>query len=432
VVQVASVMAQRPERSLPKQTQSWGELKGAYRFLSNPRVEPAWIGRAHQQLTREACLAQAVVLCVQDDSDLCAVKIDAEQYMMHSTLAVLPSGEVLGLLQQRFFARVEQPDRETRKQRAGRWRESDVWQEAVEEIGDSPSPCRFIHVADRGADNLRFMHACVNRNVGFVVRAHHDRRVNEGAGKLWAHLVDQPIAGTTVARIGTQRNGLGRIVRQGRDATLAVRLARVRLEEPSNGHEQHDGPLTVNVIYLREIDPPAGVEPVDWMLLTSEPATTFEQALVIIGYYRCRWVIEEWHRALKEGCRLEGSQLQDAQALLRLTAVLSVVAIRLIQLRDLADTTLADTTRQDPKALQGLVPPTWILIVATLAKADPATLTPRQFWRLIARRGGWLARKSDPRPGWKAIWTGWHDVQQLVEGAELIASSNKLTLTGCG
>jgi hypothetical protein len=420
-------MAQRPERSLPQQTQSWGELKGAYRFLNNRRVEPARIGRAHQQLTREACPSQAVVLCVQDDSDLCAAKIDSEQHVMHSTLAVLPSGEVLGLLQQRFFARVEQPEKETRKQRAGRWRESDVWQEAVEEIGASPSPCRFVHVADRGADNLRFMHACGSSSTGFLVRAHHDRRVNEGAGKLWAHLADQPVAGSTVAHIGTQRNGLGRIVRQGRDAKLAVRLARVRLEEPSNCHEQHDGPLTVNVVYLSEIDPPAGVEPVDWMLLTSEPAATFEQALVIIGYYRCRWVIEEWHRALKEGCRLECSQLENAQALMRLTAVLSVVAIRLIQLRD-----LADKQEGDAQTLRQLLPATWILIVAALARTDPAALTPKQFWHTIAQRGGWLGRKSDGRPGWKAIWTEWHDVQQLVQGAELIASINKLTLTGCG
>jgi hypothetical protein len=372
-------------------------------------------------------MSHPVVLCVQDDSDLCAAKIDAEQYVMHSTLAVLPMGDLLGLLQQRFFARVEQPARETRKQRAGRWRESDVWQEAVEEIGDSPSNCRLVHVADRGADNLRFMHACMNRNVGFVVRVHHDRRINQATGKLWLHLAEQPIAGVTVATIGTQRNGLVRIVRLGREAKLAVRYATVRLEQPWNSHEEHDGPLMVNVIYLSEIDPPTGIEPVDWMLLTSEPAATFEQTLVIIGYYRCRWAIEEWHRALKEGCRLERSQLHDAQALMRLTAVLSVVAIRLIQLRD-----LADKQGDDVQTLRQLLPATWILIVGALAKTDPAALTPKQFWHTIAKRGGWLGRKHDGRPGWKAIWTGWHDVQQLAEGAELIASIKKITLTRCG
>jgi len=424
---MAAVMAEHPDRSLSKQTQGWADLKGAYRFLSNDRIEPARIGQTHQRLTRAACASQAVVLCVQDDSDLCAARIESEQHIMHSTLAVLPSGELLGVLQQRFFARVEQSAGETRKQRAARWRESDVWQEAVEEIGDSPLGCRFIHVVDRGGDNLRFMHACVKHNVGFVARANHDRRVNDATGKLWTHLAQQPLAGTTIATIGTQRNGLGKIVRRGRQAKLAVRYATVCLEQPWNCHEEHDGPLTVNVVYLSEIDPPAGVEPVDWMLLTSEPVNDLQQALVIVDYYRCRWVIEEWHRALKEGCRLESSQLHEPAALLRLTAVLSIVAMRLLQLRD-----LADQQGDDAPLLQQVLPATWILIVAALAKTDPDTLTPRQFWQTLARRGGWLGRKNDGRPGWKAIWTGWHDVQQLAQGAELIASINKLTLTRCG
>ena len=43
---------------------------------------------------------------------------------------------------------------------------------------------------------------------------------------------------------------------------------------------------------------------------------------------------------------------------------------------------------------------------------DPETLTPKQFWRNIARQGGWIGRKSDGRPGWKTIWRGWYDVHQ--------------------
>lgn len=420
-------MAEHPERSLSKQTQRWGDLKGAYRFLGNGRIEPGQIGQAHRRLTRQACASHPVVLCVQDDSDLCAVKIEAEQHVMHSTLAVLPTGQLLGVLQQRFFARVQQCPAETRKQRAVRWRESDVWKEAVQEIGQSPCPCRFIHVVDRGGDNLRFMHACVKQDVGFVARAHHDRRVNDATDKLWTHMAEQPVAGTTVAQIGTQRNGLGRIVRRGRQAKLAVRYARVRLEQPWNCHEEHDGPLTVNAVYLSEIDPPTGVEPVEWMLLTSEPVNNLQEALAIVNYYRCRWVIEEWHRALKEGCRLENSQLKEPAALLRLTAVLSIVAARLLQLRD-----LADEQGDDANTLRQLLPVTWIGIAAALARTDPNLLTPKQFWQTLARRGGWLGRTRDGRPGWKAVWTGWHDLQQMAEGVELIASINKLTLTGCG
>jgi hypothetical protein len=410
-------MVRHPDRSLPKQAGKWAELKGAYRFLNNPRIEPAQISSRHRELTARACLGHRVVLCVQDDSDLSGVKIEGDEFVMHHTLAVLPGGELLGILQQRFFQRVQTPAGETRKQRAGRWRESDVWQEAVEEIGASPAPTRLIHVADRGADNLRFMHACVASNAGFVVRAHHDRRVNAAAAKLWDHLEAQPGVGTTMAQIGTQRNGKGRIVRRGREAKLEVRFARVRLEEPWNRHEEHDGPLEVTAIYLREIDTPADAEPVEWMLLSSEPVSSLEEALVIVGYYQCRWVIEEWHRALKEGCRLESSQLEDARGLMRLAAVLSIVAVRLIQLRDFADQQV-----EEPETLKRLVPTLWIQIAAALARRAAEELTPKEFWQTLARRGGWLGRKGDSRPGWKAIWTGWHDLQQMVEGAELAAS----------
>lgn len=156
--------------------------------------------------------------------------------------------------------------------------------------------------------------------------------------------------------------------------------------------------------------------------------TNLQAALAIVRYYRCRWVIEEWHRALKEGCRLERSQLEEPAALHRLAAVLSIVAVRLIQLRDLA----GEPSDEDPLVLKQRVPPLWIVIVAAWAQRPAEQLTPRQFWQTIARRGGWPGRKQDGRPGWKAIWTGWHDVQQLVEGVELAASVKENTLTRCG
>ena len=139
---------------MPKQAGSWADLKGAYRFFSNPRVDELKIGAPHRAATLSACHGHEVVLCVQDDSDLSAIKIAAEEHLMHHTLAVLPTGRLLGILQQRFFARVKKEEGETRKERAARWRESDIWQESVEAISEPPERTRFIHVADRAADNL--------------------------------------------------------------------------------------------------------------------------------------------------------------------------------------------------------------------------------------------------------------------------------------
>jgi hypothetical protein len=427
---MAAMMAMNPTASLPTQSNGWADLKAAYRFLNNDHIDPDRIGVVHRKLTRQACGGHKLILCVQDDSDLSAVKLEGEQNLMHTTLAVTPGGKMLGVLGQRFVLRGEKHSKsETRKQRADRWKESDLWLEAVMDAGQAPPGCRFVHVCDRGGDDLRLFNLCDEQGAGFVVRAKYDRCINNHSDKLWSHMQSLPIAGQTEAQIGTQRNGLGKVTRRGRSATLSIRYATVQLDEPTNHKVKGNHAHTLNVVYLQELNPPQGDEPVDWMLLTSEPVTNLQDALVIVQHYRVRWVIEEWHRAVKEGCQLERSQLIERSALLRLTAIVSVVGVRLIQLRDLADD---PATTGEPEHLQALVPPLWILIVAAVAKLDAATLTPKQFWQTIARRGGWIGRNGDGRPGWKTIWQGWRDIQQMVEGAELARSLNSPPPQKCG
>ena len=168
------------------------------------------------------------------------------------------------------------------------------------------------------------------------------------------------------------------------------------------------------------------MEPIDWMLLTSEPVQSAVEVRRIIGWYRCRWLVEEWHRVLKEGCKLESSQLDDAVDIQRLAAIQSIVSVRMIQLRDLAgfgDDREDQPSRQDesenPQVLQDTVPWTWIRVVAALTKIEPTHLTSRQFWLGIAKQGGFIGRKRDGRPGWKAIWRGWYEISIMVRGAEL-------------
>jgi hypothetical protein len=408
-------MAQRAGQSLPKQCGDWAELKAAYRLLSNAAIDPTALSGPHRELTDQVCGEHRIVLAVQDDTHL-AGRCDRE---CHSTLAVLPDGRLLGMLDQQFFARVVAAEGETRHEREARWRESLVWSEAVEAVGPGPPDCHLIHVADRAADNLEFIEACLHTEVGFVVRARHDRRVEEGTDKLWGFLASQPIATTCVVRVGEQRNGRGQIVRRSRQAPVTVRFAQVQLEPPYNHPGMHAS-QTVNALYLREEESPADAEPIDWLLLTSEPVKTTEDALRILSYYERRWVIEEWHRALKEGCALEAAQLDDPADHLRLASILSVIAVRLLQLRDLADPKHPDA--DCPEALGRWAPRLWIDVVAQRAAVLPHELTPRLFLLTIARQGGYLGRARDPRPGWKVLWRGWYDFSLLVQGAELVLS----------
>ena len=178
-------------------------------------------------------------------------------------------------------------------------------------------------------------------------------------------------------------------------------------------------------VYVVELDPPAGVEPIAWMLLTSERVESLDQANARVDWYTFRWLIEEWHKAEKTGCRLEASPLKTAEALERLAALTAVVAVRLIQLRELAQAATDGSVpaqkslSEQPVALRNLIPHDWIMVVSHLAKCPPEALTPRLFWLTLARCGGFIGRKNDGLPGWQTIWKGWAKVIALVRGVEI-------------
>jgi hypothetical protein len=445
-------MAVAPQTSLPKQCGSWADLKAAYRLLSNEAIDPQAIQQPHRQVTRQTCAAHPVLLCVQDDTQLTfngrseikglspLGQGRGQGLMQHTTLAVLPEGGLLGVLDQFWFERLDVPEGQTRRERHARWRESEVWSDAVRYVGSAPAGTRFVHVMDRAADNLEVMHTCRQMGVGFVIRAWHNRRVEGGQDKLWSRMRGMPPAGTMRVKVSAQRDSRGRITRPARRAQVSIRFAPVQLEAPWN----HPGPteaISVWAVYVCEEDPPNGVQPTEWMLLISEPVEDLQAAKTMIQWYQRRWVIEEWHRVEKEGCRMEASQLDDAADIQRLAAIVAVISVRLIQLRDLAglgeqdpenhpDTPQANLADQ-PRALQAAVPRTWIVIVGQLAKVESDRLTPRQFWLTVAKRGGWVGRKRDGRPGWKVIWRGWYDIQMMVQGVELHAAAANRPLK-CG
>jgi hypothetical protein len=458
-------MASRPDQSLPSQAGNWGDLLGTYRLFNNRSVEPAAIQQPHRQHTLERCRSHRIVLCVQDSSELDYSghrgkkglgKISRENgqgLLQHSVLAVLPNGRLLGLLHQRTHVRVPAPAGENRRERAARWNEGLFWADGVEATGEAPADTRFITVSDRGGDNFNTFDACDRMNHGFIVRAQHDRCVEHERKHLWAHMEKQPVLKTIWVNVPAR--GAKRITNQGlngksqpsRRARVQIRAAQVVLSAPK-GDPFHRSPRRVQVVYASEVNPPADVsEPIDWMLLSSEAVSNAKAALKIIGYYRRRWVIEEYHKVQKSGCGLERTQLRDVEALRRFAALVGVLAVRMLWLRDLAASHLTapciadesasrpaqvksiqvrsiqaiDSEAQSPAALQAMMPPLWIKVVSHLARIDqPDQLTPRQFWRTIAQRGGWLGRKHDGRPGWKTLWRGWHHIALLVEGASLM------------
>lgn len=412
---IVADVARHPSRPLNAYHGNWSQTKSLYRFFNNPKIDPQAMTQDHQHNTRQLCQSHPVVLCVSDGTGLGNASLTAERQVQHSTLAVTPAGGLLGMLHQRFFQRPTPKVGETRTERLNRWRESCIWSEAARSVADLTEVTYPIMVSDRASDVMAYMHACVDEQMGFVIRAQHDRQLVDVNERLWPYMQDQPVRGCHQIEIHTQRPGNSRKARRGRKTEVSVRAVRVTLQTPKKDPGQ--APLSVNAVYLLEVDPPSDVKAVEYLLLTTEPIDDWEQIQTVIDYYCRRWVIEEWHRALKEGCAQQKSQLKSHEALCRLSAVNSVVAVRLVRLRDAAQN---DETSDSVEALREIVP--WLLIqlVAQRFELDARTMTAEQFWKKVAQMGGHLGRKSDGQPGWKTVWRGMHELNLQAEGVRLI------------
>ena len=154
-------------------------------------------------------------------------------------------------------------------------------------------------------------------------------------------------------------------------------------------------------------------------MLTTGPVTDAASALERIEWYRLRWVVEEYHKALKTGCAMEQRQRQSAPGLRALLGFLAIVAVRLLPWRPVART--LPETPASPVAEPELVE-----TVVRLRGGLANRLTADQFWRAVASLGGFLGRKGKGDPGWQTLWRGWQRLQDLCWGLhQLSVPGNK-------
>jgi hypothetical protein len=208
-----------------------------------------------------------------------------------------------------------------------------------------------------------------------------------------------------------------------RDAQIEVRVGRIKIPRPQQVSpwvkSLDQPPIAMNVIEVVEVDAPRGVTPIRWVLFASLPVKTFDDAWTQIGYYELRWLVEEYHKAIKTGCATESRQLKAAGRLEAFVGLTSVIAVRLLQLKSLA--------RTNPKVpAQRVVPRVWLqmLKLARQGLSRVHDLTVGQFYREVAKLGGFLGRKSDGEPGWITIWRGWEKLNTYV----FVASKLKIPI----
>lgn len=435
LVQVAEALAQCPSGTLPQAFPDWAELKAAYRLFSNSAVTYAAILAPHWARTRQSCSEPGEYLWIEDTTllDYSAHKAvrglgrigndGGVGLLLHTTLALrveawqldqTPDVSVVGLLDQQCWTRQGRPrkGRETRRQLLSRKRESQRWAEVVSELPPRPREATWIFLADREADIYETFDKCQAKGVDFVIRATCPRALAEGDQNIFQAVSSAPVQGTYELELRARPETPARRV------TLAIRTQRVSLRGPWRPGGKLP-PLELNVVEAREIDPPAGAEPICWVLLTSLSCDRFVQAQRIIARYARRWLIEEYHKALKTGARVESSQLEERGRIEALLGVLAIVAVRLLGTKLLARARpdeRVDVTHFGVEAVE---------ILSQRFGRPSGGWTHATLLIAVARLGGFLARRGDGMPGWITIWRGWQRLMTMTDGVKTLSRSAK-------
>jgi hypothetical protein len=335
-------------------------------------------------------------------------------WIAHQTIAVDPADRtVYGLVCQILHTRPESTKGEkVAVRRARKDRETRLWIEALNQIGPAPAHATWIDVMDRGADTFEVLWELTDRRRTFIVRSAHNRALGDGpsdataAEKLHDAIRTRAAAATWELEIPA-RGGRAR-----RTARLSVAWLGTVLRPPQVRKGNHPRvPVPITVVRVWEANPPAGVAPLEWLLLTNRPVATAEHARQVADYYACRWHIEEYHKAQKSGALIESCQFQSGKKVQALIAVLSVVSVMLMNLR---------VSARDPvRGMQpatAAVPAMWVAILERLKVRSRPLATVRDFYLHLAWLGGYMKDKPEREPpGWQTLWRGWQKFHTILQ-----------------
>jgi hypothetical protein len=424
--ELARAFYARPQAQVPQSCGSRAKTKAAYRFFDNPRVTMPALLKSHYAATTARVAAEPVVLAVQDTTSLNYSAHPATEMLgligtevegpigmhVHSTLAFNLAGTPLGLLDVQSWTRDPESlgKKHLRYELPFEQKESVRWLRSLEALERVQPQCpntRLVSVGDREADIYElFVWATEKENrPALLIRAERCRALTKEQGDLWTHVKGLPAAGEM--DVGVPRRGN----RAGRTARLEIRFAEVEIKAPKRKAAM--GSVRVRAVLAREVETPAGIEPLEWMLLTTLEVENLDQAVEKLRWYAGRWGIEVFHRVLKSGCQIETRQLGGADRIEACLVIDLVVAWRIFHLTKLGRET------PDVPCTVYFQDHEWkaLMVFVTRCRNLPSkTPTLREVVRMMARLGGFLGRKGDGEPGTQVLWLG---IQRLDDIAEM-------------
>lgn len=418
LVQLAGILGEKPQFSLPDASGEPATLKAAYRFFDNEQVTPEGLLRSHIEATYRRMASLKLVLAVQDTTYLDwtahpdteglgpLTSASRQGLLAHSTLGFSEERVPLGVLAQQVWAR----DAETfahlkdHKQRAIEEKESHKWLQSLAALEAARKACpetQFVSVGDREADIYDLFIAERSAGIDLLVRAAENRRVETEEHYLWAAVEASPVVASAEVQV-PPHNG-----QAGRTAHLAIRWREITLRPPRKRAKEKLPQVKVWAVWAVETDPPPNLPAVEWLLLTTVPVLNTPDALQRLAWYACRWGIEVWHKVLKSGCRIEARQLETAQRLKRCLTLYAVIAWRVLY------ATMLSRAVPEASCLALLNEPEWQALYCAIHHTTilpPVPPTLHQAVRWIAQLGGFLGRRRDGEPGPIVVWRG---LQQL-------------------
>ena len=418
---ILTARAQSPGASFSRNFPTPSELNKFFMFCDNDHVSRESILAGHRAATVDRMADESVVLAVQDSMEYDVTHHpQAEGFgplqgpgrqgaWLHNTVAVTPDRRPLGLLdQQCWYREAHAGKKASRRSRSIEDKESYKWLQSVEVTAAATAALstRVVSVGDSEADIYDLFHRAQTLDQELLVRACQDRAVDETAQRLWSHLESQPVS---------ERLSIDVARRQGqcaRPAQVSVRFAPVQIKPPRSRSAERLPSVQAWAVLAREEHPPAGVEALEWLLVSTAAITCTEEACERLQWYSCGWVIETFHKVLKSGCRIEERQFENAKRVERYLAIDSIVAWRVLLM------TMQGRSQPDLSAEVILETTEWQALSCYVHRLptppdQPPTLGEAVRW--IAELGGYLGRKNDGPPGVTVLWRGLQQLAAIVE-----------------
>jgi len=411
----AEMLAQQPEKSISMACGPWHDVKAAYEMFDNNKVTCENMLFGHHERTVERMKAYETVLIVQDTTTVnydtqaeglgpVSDSVDSLGLLAHTALAVATNGVPLGVLSLNIWARdlAEHGKHDQRKEKATYEKESNKWLDTMDSShAGVPAEIRTVTVCDRESDIFDFANKAVNEKRHLLFRVAQNRRVDSEHKKLFEQVTCTPVLGHCVIEV-PRKAGSNQPPRQAR---LSIRTCLARINSPLKRAGEHLPPIALYAVDAREENAPGGTEPLHWLLLTTLPVKSLQDAVEKIGWYRQRWKIERFHFILKSGCKIEKLRLETSERLEKAITLYAVIAWRLAWITYQARVTpdmpcCAVFSQEEWRAL-------WRLANPGKKPSDrPPSLKDAVLW--LAKLGGFLGRKSDGNPGVKVLWCGLH------------------------